>query len=61
MSEELKPCPFCGGEAKAIRNFGRFGIGCTECGANFRSALICSETCCDDTIAAWQKRTEGIE
>lgn len=42
MSEELKPCPFCGGEAKfvdALRHWAGnetsryFSVVCTNCGA----------------------------
>ena len=40
MTEELKPCPFCGGEA----DFDHFGnqrmptvISCTDCGARLKS------------------------
>lgn len=38
MSEELKPCPFCGGEAKHNEGgnsvYGRFwwSVGCSSCG-----------------------------
>lgn len=33
---KLKPCPFCGGEAKtgyAVADYNRWGVYCVECGA----------------------------
>ena len=33
MAEELKPCPFCGGEAKAGRAGGLCWVECSMCGA----------------------------
>ena len=39
--DELKPCPFCGGEAgiQRIDDFGLFYIVCGNCGAQ-----VCSDT-----------------
>ena len=31
MSDKLKPCPFCGGEAIHIGGGGQHGIMCTKC------------------------------
>ena len=48
MSEELKPCPFCGGEAVLIRKgspFSRaleFYVSCTSCEYTTRSFVNCS-------------------
>ena len=35
MSDELKPCPFCGGEARAFysEEGGTFDVRCPGCGA----------------------------
>ena len=55
MSEELKPCPFCGGEAKVwhcsdldIRNY---LVICEDCGACTK--YTDSEDLC---IEAWNRR-----
>lgn len=37
MSEELKPCPFCGGtDAEEVRDMetGLFAVQCPDCSAN---------------------------
>ena len=51
MSEELKPCPFCGGEAYeyiSMRLGEEDGIGCTDCGVLLLSM----------TAKAWNTRTD---
>ena len=63
MAEELRPCPFCGGEAKAFfcEESGTYDVQCQQCGAlpflgrkkgpgRFKSM--------DDVIAAWNRRAE---
>lgn len=52
MSEiELKPCPFCGGEAEIIEAFGDFAAMCKECDAAAASADTES-----GAAKAWNKR-----
>lgn len=54
--EELKPCPFCGGEAKIIDGGESTSfpyVYCTSCGT--RSGYRLSE---EDTIMAWNKRVD---
>ena len=51
--EELKKCPFCGGEAKTSFVFGRAGVVCAECDANIRMYLDASM---EDAIKAWNNR-----
>jgi Lar family restriction alleviation protein len=54
---ELKPCPFCGGEAHLERHPGRGDMGnvnCVDCGARshwFKTA--------PQAIAAWNLRSDG--
>ena len=58
MTDELKPCPFCGGEARTYRlQYGlmkKYCIECLECGAEL-PMMFCSE---DEVkaIAAWNRR-----
>lgn len=53
MSDELKPCPFCGGEAEFISGVGFFCVSCSFC---------CGETNLYNTgqeaIDAWNRRIE---
>lgn len=58
---ELKPCPFCGGEAQFARGFDHGDIGairwvsCTRCGAMTRSKLYKTEK---EAAVAWNTRAE---
>lgn len=55
---KLLSCPFCGSKAEIVRNFGRDGVSCSQCGANFRSELICREVGPESTIIAWNTRID---
>lgn len=65
MSEQkLKPCPFCGGEAKVVRFYGPrekevgCAIVCEDCLANFHQEESC---CAEENIKAWNKRaSDGV-
>lgn len=58
-SVNLKPCPFCGGEAElfvreftdAEANFGNATVDCSECGCGF--GYCCTEA---EAITAWNTR-----
>lgn len=60
MSENLKPCPFCGGEAKLYAgkiNFypydHRFRVWCSKC--NAMSNLFRTK---DEALASWNWRVD---
>lgn len=49
---KLKPCPFCGGKAKAFGVYGNYGVMCKEC-----DAVIANAGTDDDAAKAWNERT----
>lgn len=58
MENKLKPCPFCGGKAKARENFiGQWYVSCNDC-----NTIVWTES--DDykskneAIKAWSRRVE---
>ena len=66
--EELKKCPFCGGEADIYRGYGKYGFfvvaECVLCGA--RTKCFSSgkdheyeENAMKNAIFAWNKRTKN--
>lgn len=54
---ELKPCPFCGGEAQiGVAHFpagDRYRVFCTECGATTWPRIIAPK----NAEKAWNRRT----
>ena len=50
MTDELKPCPFCGGHARMNIVMDSVGVSCRLCGAS-----LIDETR-EDAIAAWNAR-----
>lgn len=52
MSEELMPCPLCGGMAAVCATGYRKYIGCLECGCKGPDQISAFEA-----IAAWNRRT----
>lgn len=61
MSDELKVCPFCGGEAKAFycEESGTFDVQCQQCGAiPFIGSRTSERKTMADVIAAWNARAE---
>lgn len=58
---KLKPCPFCGGEAK-INNecCAVVYIKCEECGATSGTVGISAEHCANDKLAEkWNRRYDN--
>lgn len=51
--EELKPCPFCGGEASLMRSNTLYKVECKDCGVAGNVRVFQS-----DAIAAWNTRVE---
>lgn len=56
---ELKPCPFCDGEAKLTEHFGPydgapFRITCQKCGARITDFER------EEAVAAWNRRVRNI-
>lgn len=57
--ESMKPCPFCGGEAKAFycEESGTFDVQCQQCGAiPFIGSRTSEKKTMADVIAAWNAR-----
>lgn len=50
---ELKPCPFCGGEAKTVTDYYFRNTRCSSCGAT--GWQCCTES---EAIEAWNTRYE---
>lgn len=52
MEIKLKPCPFCGGEAKIIKGALRVWIHCFGCGIELAAHYLTEE----DAAYDWNKR-----
>lgn len=55
--EKLKPCPFCGGEAKIMKMGYPHWVYCCECGAKVHGRTNDEK----DNIKAWNRRAERSE
>lgn len=59
---ELKPCPFCGGEAKEVYRYDPFDGYQGDCGCFIASCSKCSTQIAERTkekaIEAWNRRAE---
>jgi Lar family restriction alleviation protein len=57
---ELKPCPFCGGEAyktESVNGDNMVYVGCGPCGIHFKAQKDCTNgKLTRDVIAAWNRR-----
>ena len=52
--EDLKPCPFCGSEAKLVNKNEFWIVDCAEC---FASSRWCDSK--KEAIDAWNRRTDN--
>ena len=60
MIEKLKPCPFCGGEAKLEKVSGFVVAKCGDCGAESGVVGISAEYCANDkAIEKWNRRIQN--
>lgn len=63
MSEiKLKPCPFCGGEAKvgyAINDYNRWGVSCNICGCVVEVGFGEYDDTPEEAIKAWNRRRDN--
>lgn len=53
MKNELKPCPFCGGEA-SLHIHDRYGVECDNCSMG----LGCIKLTKEEAIQAWNTRVD---
>lgn len=61
MSEDLNPCPFCGGEAELVRCEDDFEIECARCGitlSKWREYDNITDNC-DLLIGTWNRRVNN--
>lgn len=59
MTEELLPCPFCGGEAKEMNEHSLIKFGCDKCDIKPHSYYQVSfPQWRDDAIAEWNTRAQ---
>lgn len=61
MSDELKPCPFCGGRANIYENkidfAPKWSVGCGDCPANLD---VCEDEKAD-AARCWNTRSVTVE
>lgn len=59
---ELKPCPFCGGDATTVFYTGYIYVSCENCGATSEMVKVSKEYCAAEKEAAeaWNRRAENV-
>ncbi len=70
MQNELKPCPFCGGEVRLVHTnhktlyYRVFQFSCNQCGTTFFIPQKSNYKSKEDTeikaIEAWNRRVEDV-
>ena len=59
---KLKPCPFCGGEAKSVNEGVYAAVRCSRCGATIAAVQTSGKYVeCSEVAEAWNSRSEGRE
>ena len=54
---DLKPCPFCGGEATVKKdNFGNVRVGCTKCPCDIGRSWFTTKR---EAVRAWNRRANN--
>lgn len=64
---ELKPCPFCGGEAECSYSMATIDLDmrpvrivCKECGATTKLIKVSNKYCATDkAVEEWNRRTDN--
>ena len=65
MEERMKPCPFCGGEAKLVKR--KFKVGFYPSGGTYyihcKKCLVTTQprTSAESVIETWNRRTNDAE
>lgn len=60
--KELKPCPFCGGEAELCSTGVTAYVRCNKCKSTSAAVTAALEICAvDETIKIWNSRTNCPE
>lgn len=56
MPNKLKPCPFCGGEAKIVREEYLYIVRCTKCPCDMGRQWYTRKK---EAIKAWNRRADN--
>lgn len=56
--QTLKPCPFCGGEARLMNMGYPHWVYCTQCGAKVHGRVIGEKEGEKASIDAWNRRAD---
>lgn len=59
MTDELKPCPFCGGEADLIMGANWYQVGCRKC--DITTATMPMYDNVDRAVALWNTRIAATD
>lgn len=56
MSEQLKPCPFCGSEAKIFHKYYGWSVYCDNLNCQIRTLGTWEYKSIEQAITAWNRR-----